>query len=159
MSTSALGGELGYSGNYFRRTVIKTGGLATAKRMLQPRTGAQRAGLDRVLEANRPDLSMEAVILRRKFRPLFTKSELQTARERLGKIRKEASQRAAKRERLYPDELEPGQKYSEGARKQVRVNAYERNPQARAACLKHHGYRCVVCGLLFEERYGKIGRN
>jgi len=159
MSTSALGGELGYWGNYFRRTVIKKGGLATAKRMLQPRTGAQRAGLDRVLEANRPDLSMEAVILRRKFRPLFTKSELQTARERLGKIRKEASQRAAKRERLYPDELEPGQKYSEGARKQVRVNAYERNPQARAACLKHHGYRCVVCGLLFEERYGKIGRN
>src|SRR5207248_8840219 len=68
------------------------------------------------------------------------------------------AQRRRNRKRLYPDELEPGLKYIEGARKQVRVNAYERNTRARTACLKHYGYRCAVCKLLFEERYGSLGK-
>lgn len=81
-------------------------------------------------------------------------TELKVAAERLGKYGKAY---AAKGERLFPDELIPGRKYVAGARKQVRVNAYERDPKARAACLKYHGFRCVVCGLLFEERYGSLG--
>ena len=56
----------------------------------------------------------------------------------------------------YPDEVEP-REYTEGAVKQTVVNAYERDPKARAACLKHHGYRCSVCEMLFAEVYGKIG--
>jgi 5-methylcytosine-specific restriction protein A len=37
------------------------------------------------------------------------------------------------------------------------VNAYERDPRARKACLAHHGTNCSVCGFNFESRYGKIG--
>jgi 5-methylcytosine-specific restriction protein A len=101
---------------------------------------------------------MEAVLLQSQFRPLFSEAELHVAAERLGEYGKEAARRVAKRERLYPDELEPGRKYFEGARRQVRVNAYERNARARSACLKHYGYRCAACGLLFEERYGGVGK-
>lgn len=36
--------------------------------------------------------------------------------------------------------------------------AYERDPKARAECLSEKGYRCSVCGLSFEERYGEIGK-
>jgi 5-methylcytosine-specific restriction protein A len=153
------GEEVGYWGRRYRRALGQKGGLATAKRMLGPRNPGQRAGLDAFLDANRPDLTMEAVILQPQFRSLFTESELQVAAERLGEYGKDAALRLAKRERLYPDELEPGRKYAEGARKQVRVNAYERNARARSACLKHYGYRCAVCGLLFEERYGELGKD
>jgi hypothetical protein len=141
------------------KTFRRAGGLATAKRMLKPRSSGQRAGLDVLLGAGRPDLTMEAVLLRPQFRSLFSKEELRVAAERLGQYGKEVAIRTAMRERLFPDELEAGPKYSEGARKQVRVNAYELNPRARTACLKRHGYRCSVCELLFEERYGEIGKH
>lgn len=59
---------------------------------------------------------------------------------------------------MFPDELEPGKKYVEGAKKLVQVNAYERDPKAREACLSHHGYNCAVCGFNFEARYGDIGK-
>jgi 5-methylcytosine-specific restriction enzyme A len=151
------GEETGYWGRRFLQAVRRNGGLATAKRMLKPRNPGQRAGLDALLNANRPDLTMEAVLIQPRFRPLFSERELRVAADRLGEYGKEAALRHAKRERLYPDELEPGRKYIEGARKQVRVNAYERDARARSACLKHHGYRCSVCGLLFEELYGEVG--
>jgi len=153
------GEEVGFWGYRFLRAVRNNGGLATAKRMLTPRSPGQRTGLDRLLEAGRPDLTMEAIIMQPQFRSLFTASELEVASERLGKYGKDAARRIARRERLYPDDLELGVKYFEGARKQVRVNAYERDPRARDACLKHFGYRCVVCDLLFEERYGSLGKN
>ncbi len=56
----------------------------------------------------------------------------------------------------FPDErssLEAGQ---EGARQQVWVNRYERNPRLRAACIEHYGLSCVVCGMSFERRYGPV---
>jgi 5-methylcytosine-specific restriction protein A len=152
------GEEVGYWGRRFLQAVRRNGGLATAKRMLKPRNPGQRAGLDALLNANRPDLTVEAVLLQAQFRSLFSEAEFRVAAERLGEYGKEAALRVTKRERLYPDELEPGRRYFEGARRQVRVNAYERNAKARLTCLKHHGYRCAVCGLLFEERYGKIGK-
>lgn len=57
-----------------------------------------------------------------------------------------------------PDELDATAPYTEGARHTVTVNAYERNPEARSACLAHHGYDCQVCGFNFEQRYGPMGR-
>ncbi len=45
----------------------------------------------------------------------------------------------------------------EGAKKQITVNAYERNPIARRQCLQEYGYKCCVCGFSFEEVYGEIG--
>ena len=126
--------------------------------MLSPRNTDQRKGLDALLEANRPDLTFEAVVLQPRFAALFTDAELAEAADRLGEYGAEAKRRLEAREKLYPDELEPGRKYLAGARKQVRVNAYERDPRARAECLKYHGYRCAVCNFLFEDCYGDIGK-
>lgn len=58
---------------------------------------------------------------------------------------------------LYPDELDESARYWEGTQRQVIVNAYERDPKARAACIKHYGAVCVVCGFDFEAQYGEYG--
>src|SRR5262249_52361599 len=55
---------------------------------------------------------------------------------------------------LTVGEEEPGERFSEGQVTQLLVNAYERNPQARATCIAHYGARCYVCRLDFGERYG-----
>ena len=47
----------------------------------------------------------------------------------------------------------------EGAKRQITVNAYERNPAARKQCIAFYGYRCSVCGINFEEIYGSIGKD
>ena len=43
-------------------------------------------------------------------------------------------------------------------KKKIFVNAYERNLKARKACLDHYGYDCSVCGMNFENLYGKLGK-
>lgn len=45
----------------------------------------------------------------------------------------------------------------EGAKKQITVNRYERDPTARKKCLQKYGYKCSVCGFDFKTAYGKIG--
>jgi len=54
----------------------------------------------------------------------------------------------------FPDEVAV---FLEGATKQVFVNAYERNPRARAACLAHYGPNCTVCNFNFGVNFGAIG--
>ena len=49
------------------------------------------------------------------------------------------------------------QTYQEGSIVQIWVNRYERDPNARKACLAHHKAICKVCGFDFERVYGKIG--
>ena len=44
----------------------------------------------------------------------------------------------------------------EGAVKNVTVNAYERNPAARAQCLDTHGVVCAACGFNFGKQYGLV---
>ena len=56
-----------------------------------------------------------------------------------------------------PEELETPERYPEGARRQVYVNAVERSGPARVACIRHHGLDCVVCRFNFERVYGEIG--
>lgn len=58
-----------------------------------------------------------------------------------------------------PDEVDSTETYIEGAVKTVQVNAYERNPHARAKCIEHHGTKCVVCSFDFKEVYGDIGED
>ena len=45
--------------------------------------------------------------------------------------------------------------FVEGEKQQVFTTKYERNRDAREACLEYYGYRCRVCGMSFEETYGK----
>lgn len=152
------GEELGYWAHRYRQALRRNGGLATAKRMLQPRTSGQRKGLDTLLEAGRPDLTLEAIILLPPFQGLFDDTERTVASNRLGDYYKSIEAIIATRERLFPDELELGLKYSEGARKTVRVNAYERDRKARAVCIRQHGSICVVCRFDFEATYGILGQ-
>lgn len=46
--------------------------------------------------------------------------------------------------------------FKEGHATQIVVNRYERDPDARAACLKHHGDSCAACGIRMEKIYGVI---
>jgi len=58
---------------------------------------------------------------------------------------------------FLPEEVDQPEKYMEGTSRTVSVNAYERNTKARAACIKHHGATCIVCGFDFQVVYGQIG--
>jgi hypothetical protein len=53
-----------------------------------------------------------------------------------------------------PDEVPAGTAYSEGSIRRVEVNRYERDPQARLACIEAHGTACCVCGFSFGSVYG-----
>ena len=60
---------------------------------------------------------------------------------------------------IYPDELQEEEGiYIEGSKRQIIVNAFERNPKARQKCIEYYGCRCQCCGLNFEEKYGHIGK-
>lgn len=45
----------------------------------------------------------------------------------------------------------------EGGVKQVSMNRYERNHEARRLCIEKYGTTCQVCGLNFKDMYGEIG--
>lgn len=58
---------------------------------------------------------------------------------------------------VYPDEVV--QVTTEGAKRTVTVNSYERSTSARQTCIDHYGYKCAVCRFDFEKIYGERGRN
>lgn len=62
-------------------------------------------------------------------------------------------------EQPYPEELsvESSPTLTEGAKKTVVVNAYERNPKARSMCIDHWGSQCAACNFDFANTYGTIG--
>jgi Predicted restriction endonuclease len=49
--------------------------------------------------------------------------------------------------------------YYEGGLKRAETNRYERNPVNRELCLAANGYKCMICGFDFEEKYGVIGHH
>lgn len=56
------------------------------------------------------------------------------------------------------DEIPNPETVYEGAKKEIIVNSYERNHEARNRCIAAHGCKCSVCGMDFEKVYGEIGR-
>jgi len=58
---------------------------------------------------------------------------------------------------LLPDEVASPSQFLEGATRQVSVNSYERNPDARQKCIELFGCRCAGCGFDFEAAYGELG--
>jgi len=59
---------------------------------------------------------------------------------------------------ILPDEVKgKPATYSEGAVTKILVNAYERNEQARSACISEYGTNCAVCGFDFAATYGETG--
>ncbi len=59
---------------------------------------------------------------------------------------------------VLPEEVNSRLRYTEGATYRVAINAYERNPRAREACIKHYGKSCCVCGFNFEATYGEVAK-
>ena len=149
-----------YRANYFLRDVKTKGGLATARAMLKKKkTGDIHKGLLALAEAGRPDISVEAVALSPEFRALFTADELAEAEKRLAFLNSLCESKRVPAEENYPGDLTNAEKYVEGAVRKILVNAYERDPKARAACLAKYGYACSVCGMSFLKTYGEIGRD
>jgi len=59
-------------------------------------------------------------------------------------------------EKLYKKDI---RNLTEGEKKQITVNTYERSPQARQKCIEKYGTKCSVCNFDFEQKYGKIGKD
>lgn len=57
----------------------------------------------------------------------------------------------------FPDEVSSDEQHFEGAVMRVSVNRYERDPEARAKAIQHHGLQCQVCGFNFQTVYGALG--
>jgi len=90
---------------------------------------------------------------------LFTPEELAEAKRRLAAFPSHAMREPVPAAENHPETLSERREYFAGAVRQVLVNKYERDPVARAACLKRHGFRCAVCTMSFEECYGDIGKD
>jgi 5-methylcytosine-specific restriction protein A len=48
--------------------------------------------------------------------------------------------------------------YLEGNLQQKLISKYERNIEARKACIAHYGYGCQICGTDMQKTYGDIGK-
>lgn len=59
---------------------------------------------------------------------------------------------------LFPEQIDPRLELTEGLKKQITVNKYERCSIARAKCIEHHGLSCKICGFDFEHFYGEAGK-
>jgi hypothetical protein len=55
-----------------------------------------------------------------------------------------------------PDEVDEPTPLAEGARYQITVNAYERNPENRRQCIERHGTVCCICKFDFGAAYGEM---
>lgn len=52
------------------------------------------------------------------------------------------------------EEIPANQSVPAGFARQVLVNRYERDPEARRLCIAHHGTSCAVCQKSMSDRYG-----
>lgn len=60
---------------------------------------------------------------------------------------------------LHQDFAKNRMTFTEGTPREVTLNSYERSEEARKLCLEHYGHVCQACDLIYEVRYGLIGRD
>ncbi len=150
---------LNYYAYRFLGKVRRDGGLKSAQYYLRPSKRATD-GFQRLLDHDRLDLSVEAVVLDEpQWQRFFTQAELRTARERLDQFGYFARRAIAvvESDQLSADEFEDPALYPEGEKVQVTASAYERNPVARQKCIDHYGAKCYVCGFDYGRTYGDLG--
>ena len=58
---------------------------------------------------------------------------------------------------LLPEEIAATTEFKEGSTICVTVNRYERNSDARRACIAEYGTDCRICGFNFSATFGSIG--
>jgi hypothetical protein len=68
----------------FRQMIATDGGLLTAKKLLRGKDVSY--GFSELYLAGRLDLTVEALVLQERWRPLFTADELSTAQKRLDAV-------------------------------------------------------------------------
>jgi hypothetical protein len=141
----SVGLATGYWANRYLPKVRKIGGLQAAKDWLKP-TSNPTSGLQKLVDINRLDLSVEALVLRQPWCTLFTSEELQVAQKRLNVV-------AGFR---LPEEVLSESDLVEGTVSQITVNSYERNLEARSLCISRHGTNCFICNFDFGKNYGAI---
>lgn len=79
------GSEVAYWATRYLQLLRRRGGLGTARYLLAARVTSD--GYARLRDAGRLDLTVEALVLRPEFEPLFSAEELERARERLAQYR------------------------------------------------------------------------
>ncbi|HEY4258126.1 MAG TPA: HNH endonuclease [Candidatus Udaeobacter sp.] len=57
----------------------------------------------------------------------------------------------------FAEEIATPERFWEGALRRTTINAYERDPAARKACIAHFGSACRACGFDFAARFGELG--
>jgi predicted HNH restriction endonuclease len=62
-----------------------------------------------------------------------------------------------KEEIFLPEEVNTSEIFREGAVRQISINAYERDPNARQRCILHYGTSCFICGFNFGKVFGELG--
>jgi hypothetical protein len=157
--TYDLAKNIGYSARRFLQKIRKDGGIKSSKYWLNPKKKEQSPseGFETLIKKDKLDISLEALVLRYPFNNLFTKEELDVARARLIKGGYNGPELyGLTPDQLIAEEIVAPENYQEGAKHSIIVNAYERNLQAREACIKHFGAKCSVCGFKFGDHYGDL---
>ncbi|WP_342551079.1 EVE domain-containing protein [Lysinibacillus sp. FSL M8-0216] len=155
--------EIGYTPSKFRQMVANEGGLNTAKKLINSKQLSD--GFAELAHLNRLDLTVEALVLKKENRILFTESELEKARERLTQLGFFLEIEDDEHDDLLlivEDDLEALRIEEgngiEGAKKAYLVNKYERDSKNRKKAIEIHGLNCYACGFNFEEVYGERGK-
>lgn len=152
----------GYNAVRFLQKVRRDGGVNAAKSWLSPQNinKLPTAGFMKLVAVGRLDISLEALVLRLPWNQLFTAEELAVARARLAQYgSNEVELQDHIVERLTSEELDTSEEFTEGPRKTITINAYERNRTARLRCIEHFGTRCQVCDFSFGSVYGPRFQN
>jgi len=160
--TYDLARDIGYSARRYLQKIRQDGGIKSSKYWLDPKKRDQSAseGFKTLTEKGKLDISLESLVLRHPFNNLFTKEELDVARSRLIKGGYNGLELyGLLTDQVIAEEIVAPESYHEGAKHSIIVNAYERNMQAREACIKHFGAKCSVCGFKFGDHYGDLFRD
>ncbi|WP_457747228.1 hypothetical protein [Sulfurimonas sp.] len=116
-----VGKATGYWANYYLRFVRKHGGLAYAKKALGKKDDTQD-GFKKLIEVGRPDLSVEATVLKGEYRSLFTYDEIKEAQRRIDTVPNYAWRKPIKPSMNFSGEIENDELFTEGSIKKVTVN-------------------------------------
>lgn len=73
--------QCNYRATRFKQMVAENGGVITAKKLISKNGGTE--GFLRLWECNRLDLSIEALVLKDKYKELFTNEERRICKDRL----------------------------------------------------------------------------
>ena len=160
--TYDLARDIGYSARRYLQKIRKDGGIKSSKYWLDPKNKDQppSEGFKTLTEKAKLEISLEALVLRHPFKNLFTKEELDVARSRLIKAGYNGPELyGISPDQLIAEEIVGPENYQEGAKHSILVNAYERNLQAREACIQYYGAKCSVCGFKFGDHYGDLFRD